>query len=70
MLGAGTIDCRRPLTTLKKSGYDSTITLEVFTPDRLYLKHSRDVLRRMWDETQSLNTFALLAVRPYLHLPP
>jgi hypothetical protein len=31
-------------------GYDGTITLEVFTPDKHYLGYSRDVLRRTWDE--------------------
>ena len=49
-LGAGSIDLKKHLSTLKRSGYDATITLEVFTPDRSYLKHSRDVLRRLWDE--------------------
>ncbi len=49
-LGAGTIDVARHIRLLKAMGYDATITLEVFTPDRSYLKHSRDVLRRLWDE--------------------
>ena len=49
-LGAGSIDLRKHVETLKRSGYDSTITLEVFTPDRHYLKYSRDILRRLWDE--------------------
>jgi sugar phosphate isomerase/epimerase len=49
-LGAGNIDCRRCLHALKASGYDGTITLEVFTSDPHYLAHSRDVLRRLWDE--------------------
>ncbi len=49
-LGAGTVDVRRHIAALKRCGYDGTITLEVFTPDRHYLAHSRDVLRRMWDE--------------------
>jgi sugar phosphate isomerase/epimerase len=49
-LGAGTMDVRRHIRTLKSSGYDGTITLEVFTPDRHFLAYSRDVLRRIWDE--------------------
>ncbi len=48
-LGAGTIDYARHLRSIKQAGYDGTITLEVFTPDRSYLKLSRDVLRRTWD---------------------
>jgi sugar phosphate isomerase/epimerase len=48
-LGAGKMDCAKHVRTLKRSGYDGTITLEVFTPDRAYLKHSADVLRQMWD---------------------
>jgi sugar phosphate isomerase/epimerase len=35
---------------LKTSGYDGTITLEVFSPDRAYLLLSRDLLRKWWDE--------------------
>ena len=49
-LGAGNVDLGRTLGALKKCGYDGTITLEVFTPDKHYLAYSRDVLRRVWDE--------------------
>jgi sugar phosphate isomerase/epimerase len=49
-LGAGTVDVRESIEALKRCGYDGTITLEVFTPDRSYLEYSRDLLRRMWDE--------------------
>ncbi|HHY86000.1 MAG TPA: sugar phosphate isomerase/epimerase [Verrucomicrobia bacterium] len=49
-LGAGTMDIRYYVQVLKNFGYDGTITLEVFTPDRHHLAYSRDVLRRMWDE--------------------
>ena len=48
-LGAGRVDYAQHLRSLKRSGYDGTITLEVFTPDRSYLKMSRDILRRTWD---------------------
>jgi sugar phosphate isomerase/epimerase len=49
-LGSGTLDLRAAVRALKRCGYDGTITLEVFTPDRHYLSYSRDVLRRMWDD--------------------
>ncbi len=48
-LGAGTIDIQRMIDALKRCGYDGTVTLEVFTPDRHYLTYSRDVLRKMWE---------------------
>ena len=35
---------------LKATGYDGTITLEVFSPHEEYLLLSRDLLRRWWDE--------------------
>ena len=49
-LGTGTVDVPRHIRALQTSGYDETITLEVFSPDRHYLAYSRDVLRRAWDE--------------------
>lgn len=49
-LGAGTVDVPRIVRALKRCGYDGTITLEVFTPDRRHLVYSRDVLRRLWDD--------------------
>jgi sugar phosphate isomerase/epimerase len=49
-LGAGTIDVARHVRALKASGYDGTITLEVFTADPHYLAYSRDILRRLWDQ--------------------
>jgi sugar phosphate isomerase/epimerase len=48
-LGTGNVDTRRHLESLKRSGYDSTITLEVFSPDRQYLEYSRKQLRAWWD---------------------
>jgi sugar phosphate isomerase/epimerase len=48
-LGAGTINMRQALSALKLSGYDSTITLEVFASDRNLLLYSRDVLKRTWE---------------------
>ncbi|MDB6109375.1 MAG: Xylose isomerase domain protein barrel [Pedosphaera sp.] len=49
-LGTGTVDIPHHLRTLKRSGYDGTITLEVFTPDHHYLAYSRDILRRIWSQ--------------------
>jgi sugar phosphate isomerase/epimerase len=48
-LGSGTIDISRQIRALKQAGYDGTITLEVFAPDRHFLAYSRDTLRRLWD---------------------
>ena len=49
-LGTGTVDLRRSVEALQKCGYDGAITLEVFTPDRKHLFHSRDMLRETWNE--------------------
>jgi sugar phosphate isomerase/epimerase len=49
-LGTGTVDLRRSLEALQACGYDGTITLEVFTPDKHYLTYSRDLLRSVWNE--------------------
>jgi sugar phosphate isomerase/epimerase len=50
-LGAGTLFLRDHIKALRKSGYDGTITLEVFSPDQHFLAYSRDVLRKLWNET-------------------
>lgn len=52
-LGAGNIDSRHYVRSLIQGGYDGPITLEVFTPDRQLLAYSKDVLRRLWDESVS-----------------
>jgi sugar phosphate isomerase/epimerase len=52
-LGAGTLETAHYIRSLQTAGYDGTITLEVFTPDRRYLATSRDVLRQLWDESAS-----------------
>jgi sugar phosphate isomerase/epimerase len=51
-LGAGNMELNGYLELLQKVGYDGTITLEVFTPDRHYLAYSRDVLRREWERVK------------------
>jgi sugar phosphate isomerase/epimerase len=35
---------------LKASGYDATITLEVFSPEKEHLLLSRDLLRAWWKQ--------------------
>jgi sugar phosphate isomerase/epimerase len=55
-LGAGTIDVAHYIHLLQSTGYDGTITLEVFSPDRHLLQYSRDVLRRIWDENAASKT--------------
>ncbi|HUR44907.1 MAG TPA: sugar phosphate isomerase/epimerase family protein [Candidatus Saccharimonadales bacterium] len=49
-LGTGNIDMAKQLRLLRSTGYDETITLEVFTADKHYLGYSRDVLRQIWDD--------------------
>jgi sugar phosphate isomerase/epimerase len=49
-LGAGTLDLESCIGSLKATGYDGTITLEVFSPDRDLLRFSADKLRRVWAE--------------------
>ena len=53
-LGTGTVDVRATMAALRQCGYDGTITLEVFTPDKHYVTYSRDVLRRLWEETKAM----------------
>ena len=36
---------------MKAAGCYGTITLEVFTEDRHYVEHSRDILQQYWEET-------------------
>jgi sugar phosphate isomerase/epimerase len=50
-LGTGTVDLKAAVEALRKCGYDGTITLEVFTPDRHHLTYSRDKLRQYWDDS-------------------
>lgn len=52
-LGMGNMDVPRCVRALRDSGYDGTITLEVFSPDPHYLAHSRDRLRTLWNEPRA-----------------
>lgn len=47
-LGVGAINWDEQIGLLRASGYDSTITLEIFTPDRDYLLTSATKLRELW----------------------
>lgn len=48
-LGMGELDVARHVAELRASGYDQTITLEVFSKDRHFLGYSRDRLRELWE---------------------
>ena len=52
-LGTGSVDVRGAIRALQGIGYDGTITLEVFTPDRHHLAYSRDSLQRIWSEEKN-----------------
>ncbi len=45
-----TTSWRQHIRKLKDTGYDGTITLEVFSPRKEHLLLSRDLLRSWWDE--------------------
>jgi sugar phosphate isomerase/epimerase len=47
-IGAGTIDFPAIVKALKKNGYDDTVTLEVFSRDRDYVKISRKKIETMF----------------------
>jgi len=47
-IGAGTIDWKRELKTLKASGYDGTITLETFYGDAELVTYSLNKVRETW----------------------
>ncbi|HET7624074.1 MAG TPA: sugar phosphate isomerase/epimerase family protein [Verrucomicrobiae bacterium] len=49
-LGAGTIQLDYYIRALQSAGYNGTITLEVFTPDKHHLAYSKEVLQRVWNE--------------------
>ena len=49
-LGAGRIDWPRAIRLIKGSGYDGTITLEVFANERDYVLQSAEKVRRWWAE--------------------
>lgn len=52
-LGVGTINWPKHIGYLKGSGYDGTITLEVFSDDRSFIIASADRLRTLWAEANA-----------------
>ncbi len=48
-IGAGIIDFEGIMKKLHEAKYDETITLEVFSKDRDYLKISKEKIKRMWE---------------------
>jgi sugar phosphate isomerase/epimerase len=48
-VGTGIIDFEKILRELKQGHYDETITLEVFSKDRDYLKLSKDKIKQIWN---------------------
>ena len=55
-LGTGNVNVRSSVEALQRCGYDGTITLEVFTPDRHHLTYSCELLRRTWNESKGIKT--------------
>jgi sugar phosphate isomerase/epimerase len=49
-IGAGIIDFPRVVKALKKTGYNDTMTLEVFSRDRDYLKMSKKKMEEMFEK--------------------
>ena len=47
-IGAGNINWKDVIDQIKRSGYDGTITLEVFSREREYLRLSRDKIISLW----------------------
>ncbi len=52
-LGAGRINWPWVARMLRRYGYDGTVTLEVFSPDRDYLLLSKEKWARIWAEAES-----------------
>jgi sugar phosphate isomerase/epimerase len=48
-IGAGTCDFKTIVKALKAVAYDQTVTLEVFSPDRDYLRISREKFAALYD---------------------
>jgi sugar phosphate isomerase/epimerase len=47
-IGAGNIDWDEVIPAIKKTGYDSTITLEVFSADKRYVVGSKEKVLELW----------------------
>jgi len=57
-IGVGTIDFPRVARRLKGMGYDGTITLEIFSRDRDYLRISRDKFAVMMEQARHTNALS------------
>jgi sugar phosphate isomerase/epimerase len=51
-LGAGSIDWKTAIRALKGSGYDGTVTLEIFSREREHLRTSRRLWLEWWSGTR------------------
>ena len=49
-IGCGEIDWQKIFVLIKKSGYDDTITLEIFCTDRDFLTLTRKKVKKLWNE--------------------
>lgn len=49
-LGAGSIDWKASVRLLRDAGWDGTVTLEVFSREREFLRGSRGAWLRLWDD--------------------
>ncbi|MBS3920443.1 MAG: sugar phosphate isomerase/epimerase [Deltaproteobacteria bacterium] len=48
-IGAGFIDFEKIIKALKQTIYDETMTIEVFSKDRDYLRISKEKMKKMWE---------------------
>jgi len=48
-IGAGIIEFERIIKALRETSYDETITIEVFSKDRDYLRLSKEKVKKMWE---------------------
>jgi sugar phosphate isomerase/epimerase len=48
-IGAGIIDFDRIIKALKQTSYDETMTIEVFSKDRDYLRISKEKMKKIWE---------------------
>ena len=48
-IGAGIIDFDRIIKALKQTSYDETMTIEVFSKDRDYLRISKEKMKKVWE---------------------
>jgi sugar phosphate isomerase/epimerase len=48
-IGTGIINFEKILRELNEAQYDETLTLEVFSRDREYLKISKEKIKRIWE---------------------